>query len=134
MGRLKERVTMSGDRITTLTWIKHEVGGQDIRLSHMMALYGAAGYAYYWLAVEYLAQWGGTLPYDSVEACLPMAWGLNQKEEKKAHTILAELIKIGLLAQTDNGDVYCPLLKKEFADAVALRDIRSKAVRARWEK
>lgn len=133
-GRLKERTTMSGDHITSLTWIKHELGRQDARLTHMMALYGAAGYAYYWTAVEYLAEWGGTLPRDNAEACLARVWVLYHKDKAKVPAILADLIDVGLLARTKEGDVYCPQLEEEFRQAAALRDVRSKSAKARWAK
>ena len=116
-----------------MDWLRHDTDSRDDpKLLRLEAIYGNEGYAYFWKAVEVIAQQGGSLPREDALLAFRIAWRLGSKQRAKCEEVLSNLLATGLLTEA-NGEIVSRRLQGELEYAEELREKRSKAGRRSGE-
>ena len=116
-----------------MDWLRHDTDSRDDpKLLRLEAIYGNEGYAYFWKAVEVIAQQGGSLPREDALLAFRIAWRLGSKQKAKCEEVLSNLLATGLLTEA-NDEIVSRRLQGELEYADELREKRSKAGRRSGE-
>lgn len=116
------------------SWLKHDYNSRrDPKILAIIEKYGFTGYGRYWALIEFLAEQGGYIKKDDEIYKNALKNELKYKKITELEEFLKELLKIGLLIESEDDSITSKRLEKDLLEKNEISLKKKDAIKKRWE-